>query len=145
MQEYEGKTFGYINPLRPRKGLFSRIMKRLGLERKLKEVKECLSFFVVASAFFVVILATGLIALKHILSQSSLGVFLSLIFSDPKMVIKYGDSFIFSVLESMPENTIFVVLISLALFLLLGRSVILYFEKLLSITKSIQKQNYGHK
>lgn len=145
MQRDKEKDFGYINPIRPKRGLFSRIMKRLGLEIKLRVVKRYLGFYIIAFIIFAVLFGTAFIVLKQLVAESNLGAFLSLILSDPLAVLKYWDSFALSILESIPGFTAFVFLLSTAFLLLLVRTIILYFEKLLSIIKSIRKQRYEHK
>jgi hypothetical protein len=145
MQRDKEKDFGYINPIRPKRGLFSRIMKRLGLEIKLRVVKKYLGFCIIAFIIFAVLFGAAFIVLKQLVAESNLGAFLSLIFSDPQAVLKYWDSFALSILESIPGFTAFVFLLSTAFLLLLVRAIILYFEKLLSIIKSIRKQRYEHK
>ena len=145
MQEDKEQTFGYINPIRPKRGLFSRIIRRLGLEEKLRSVKRNLGLFIAAFIFFAALFGAAFVVLKQLTAESNLGPFLSLIFSDPQAVLKYWDSFALSILESIPGFTAFVFLLSTAFLLLLIRSIILYFGKLLSIIKSIRKQRYEHK
>ena len=124
------------------RGLFSRIIKRLGFEKQLDVVKRHLKFFVPALLVFVFLSIFAFIGLKQVLVQSSFGPFLSLIISDPKMVLKYWQSFLLSVFESMPGAYILFFLITLALFLLFVRSAGIYVEKLFSLTKLISKQKH---
>jgi hypothetical protein len=138
----ERQIFTRISPATPPRGLFSRIIKRLGLEKQLDVARGHLEFFVPALLVFVFLSIFAFIGLKQVLTQSSFGPFLSLIFSDPKMVLKYWQSFLLSIFESMPGAYILFFLIPLALFLLFVRLAGIYFEKLSSLIKLINKQKH---
>jgi len=138
----ERRIFTYISPAAPPRGLFSRIIKRLKLEKQLGMARKHLGFFVSALLIFVFLSVFAFIGLKQVLIQSSFGPFLSLIFSDPKMVLKYWQSFLLSVFESMPGAYLLFFLIPLALFLLFVRLAGVYFEKFLSLMKLINKQKH---
>ncbi len=125
----------------PPRGLFSRILKRLGLEKQLRIVERHLGFFTGLLAVFIFLSIFAFVGLKEVFDESNLGPFLSLVFSDPGMVLKNWQSFSLSVFESMPAAYFAVFLIPLALFLLLIKMAGADFEKLLLIVKSINRQN----
>ena len=127
------------------RGLFSRIMKRLGLERQLKIIKRNLGFFVGGLAVFVFLSVFAIIGLREVLSESSFGPYLSLVFSDPWMVLKNWHSFTFSVFESVPGASLVVLLFAVAILLMFVRLASIYLNKFLSIIKKINKKQYGHK
>lgn len=127
------------------RGLFARIIKRLGLERQLLIVKRHLGFFAGILIVFVFLSIFAFIGLKHVLAESSFGPYLSLIISDPGMVLKNWHSFVFSVLESVPGADMFAVLLAVGVLLMCVKLVNKYLNKLLSIIKNINKKQYGHK
>jgi hypothetical protein len=129
----------------PPRGLFSRIIKRLGLEKELILVKRYLGFFAGLLVIFLFLSVFAFIGIKHVLAESSFGPFVSLILSDPGAVIKYWHSFLFAAFESMPGITATALLFSLAFLALFIRLAALTFEKLFIVIKSINKQKYGHK
>lgn len=127
---------------KPPRGLFLRIIKRLGLEKQLDVARRHLGFLVSALLVFVFLSIFAFIGLQQVLTQSNFSPFLSLIFSDPKMVLKYWQSFLLSIFESMPGVHISIFIIPLALFLLFVRLAGIYFEKFLSLIKLINKQKH---
>ena len=62
------------------RGLFSRIIKRLGLERQLQIIKRNLGFFIGGLAVFVILSTFAIIGLREVLSESSFGPFVSFVF-----------------------------------------------------------------
>jgi len=160
-EDHQDKPFEYIASVTPEaiperlkhapkpslvpRDLFSRIMKRLGLEKELYLVKRHLGFFVTLLIIFSVLSVFAFIGVKQVLVESSFGFFISLIFSDPGIVIKYWHSFIFSVFESMPGITATVLLLSVTSLMLFIRLAALGVEKVFIIIKLINKQRYGHK
>ncbi len=145
MREDQDKSFEYMVSVTPPRGLFSRIIKRLGLEKELHLVKRHLGFFGTLLVIFSVLSIFAFIGVKQVLAESSFGSFISLIFSDPDAVIKYWHSFIFSLFESMPGITIIALLLSLAFLMLSIRLAAFGIEKTFILIKSINKQKYGHK
>lgn len=129
----------------PSRGLFSRIIKRLGLEKELALVKRHLRSFVVLLVIFLGLVIFASIGIKHELAESSVGPFLSLIFSDPGIVIKYWHSFVFAAFESMPGVMVTVLFLSLAFLVLFIRLAVFTVEKLFIVIKSINKQKYGNR
>jgi len=127
------------------RGLFARIIKRLGLEKQLRTIKRNLGFFIGGLVFFVLLSVFAVIGLHEVLAESSFGPYLSLVFSDPWMVLKNWHSFTFSIFESVPGANLVILLFVVAVLLTFVRLVSIYFNKFLSIIKNINKKQYGHK
>ena len=145
MRDNQEKPFEYEASVTPPRGLFSRIIKRLGLEKELTLVKGNLKFFTALLAMFLTLSVFALIGVKHVLATSSFGPFLYLAFSDPGIVIKYWHSFLFAAFESMPGVAIAGLIFSLAFLILFVRFAVFAIEKTAILIKSINKQKYGHK
>lgn len=142
MQNKE-KSLNNINSSKPPRGLFAQIIRRLGLEKQLRLVKKYLVFFATFFVIFLTLSVFAFIGFRHVLAQSSFGPFLSLIFSDPKMVLKYWQIFLTSVFESMPGVHILFFLISLAMFLLFIKLASSSLEKFHLVVKSIKKSRFA--
>lgn len=127
------------------RGLFARIIKRLGLERQLQIIKRNLGFFVGGLAVFVLLFIFAVIGLREVLAESSFGPYLSLVFSDPWMVLKNWHSFVFSVFESIPGASIVILLFAIAVLLTLVRFVSIYLNKSLLIIKNINKYQHANR
>ncbi len=127
----------------PHRGLFRKIIKRLGLEKELQVVEEHIKFFVFILSSFVVLSVFAVIGMKEVLAESSFGPFLSLIFSDPGVVLSYWQSFALSVFESMPFGYVTICLTLLALILFFSKLAGAYLEKSVLIIKTINKNKYG--
>ena len=137
----------YMNnnsPLPP-KDLFPRIMKRLGLEKELVLVKRYAGFFSVLLTIFVVLSIFAFIGVKSVLKESGFLPFISLIFSDLGMVVKYWDSFLFLIFESAPGFVFAGFIFSLAFAMLFARLVLFAIDKILNTLKLISNQKYGNK
>lgn len=141
----DNQRFEDMPSVRLPRSLFSRIIKRLGLEKELILAKRYLGFFVVLLMIFLFLSIFAFIGIKHVLAESNLEFFISLIFSDPGIVIKYWDSFAFAAFESMPGITATALLLSVAFLALFIRLAALAFEKLFMVIKLINKQKHGHK
>ena len=139
------RPFEYKASEAPPRGLFSRIIRRLGLEKELLLIKRYSKFFTALLGIFVILSVFAFIGVRHVLADSSFGPFISLIFSDPGIVIKYWHSFAFAAFESMPGITASALLFSIAFLILFARLLVLAIEKTSFIIKSINKQKYGHK
>ena len=124
------------------KDLFSRIGKRLGLEKELALIKKHVRFFIVLLLVFIILSTFAFIGVKSVLEESDFLPFLSLIFSDPGMVVKYWDSFILSVSESMPGFVFAGFIFSLAFLMLFLRFTVFAVDKISSVLKLINKQRY---
>ncbi len=127
--------------VKPPRGLFSNIIRRLGLEKQIVIVKKNLGFFVSFLSVFVFLSVSAFIVLKHVLSESSFGPFLSLAINDPALVIKYWHSFILSIFESIPGITIVYFLFSFGFLILFLRFAGAYFGKFMALSKSIKKKH----
>jgi hypothetical protein len=127
------------------KGLFSRIITRLGLEKELVLVKRYLGFFSVLLAVFIFLSFFAFIGIKQVLAESSFGLFLSLIFTDPLIVARYWKSFVLASVESVPGITFSVLFFFLACLLLFLRLTASSAEKIFILIKTINKQKYEHK
>jgi hypothetical protein len=125
------------------RGLFSRIIKRLGLEKELAIIKRHLMIFLAFSGIFLILSIFAFIGIKHVLATSSFGPYLSLVYSDPGIVIKYWHSFLFAAFESMPGIAISGFIFSLAFLALLIRFVVFAIDKTATLIKSINKQKYS--
>jgi len=145
MRDNQEKSFEYETLVTPPQGLFSRIIKRLGLEKELAIVRGNLKFFTTLLVMFLILSVFAFIGVKHVLAESSFGPFVSLIFSDPAVVIKYWHSFLFAAFESMPGVAIAGLIFSLAFLILFVRFAVFAIEKTAILIKSINKQKYGHK
>src|SRR3989344_5528737 len=137
--------FDSISPIRPPRGLFSRIIIHLGLEKELILIKGNLKFFSALLVIFLVLTVFAFIGVKHVLAESSFGPFVSLVFYDPGVVIKYWHSFTFAAFESMPGITGMILFLSVAFFILFIRLAAFAVERFFIVIKSINKQKYGHK
>ena len=126
----------------PPKDLFERIIKRLGLEKELSLIKRNMRFFSVLSVIFIVLSIFAFIGVKSVLREYSVMPFLSFIFSDPDIVIKYWHSFLFSIFESIHGFAFAGFIFSIAFLLLFIRFVFFAIDKILSILKLINKQKY---
>lgn len=138
-------SFEYINSVTPPRGLFPRIMERLGLEKELGLTKKKIVFFALFFVVFLFLLISGFIGLKHELAESSFGQFILLVFSDPSVAVIYWHSLMLSIFESIPSFTVSILLFSLAFFLIFIRLAVFAIERLLVIIKLIYKQKYEYK
>jgi hypothetical protein len=141
----ENRRFEYAASVTPPRGLFSRIIKRLGLEKQLRIVRRHLGFFAALLGIFLFLSGFAFIGLRQVLAESSFGPYLSLIFSDPGIVLKYWDSFLFSIFESMPGAGIALFLVAFALLLSFVKLASSSLEKFYLVVKSIKKQKYEHR
>ncbi len=142
MQNKE-ESLNSINLPKPPRGLFARIIRRLGLEKQLWIVRRHLGFFAALLGVFLFLSIFAFVGLRQALVESSFGPYLSLIFSDPGMVLKYWDSFLFSIFESMPGAGIALFLAALALLLLLIKLASSSLEKFHLVVKSIKKSRFA--
>ncbi len=124
---------------KPPKQLFERIITRLKMEKKLAVSRRRMLYFVfiLAGTFagFIVTCA----ALQNILVQSELLKILSLVFSDPKVVLANWQDFGLFVLESLPAISLAIFFV--ALFVLLGslKYAVKYLAQMLSWSKKIKQ------
>src|SRR4030042_1038585 len=119
-QEYETKA--------PR-GLFSRIMRRLVTKRQYQALKRYVEINSGALVLFVIVGILAFIGLWQVISMTPLFPLLSLMRSDPGMIVMFRHSFVLSVMESVPG-------LSMALFFAVLGFVLLFVRLL---TTSIEK------
>ena len=117
-----------MNTPKPPKGLYESIMNRIREERRISVLRRriilfCLGFVVSAAAF-----VPAFRWLQTDLSNSGFLQFFSLLFSDFKIVATYWQSFLMSLLETVPA-------ISLAVFL---AAVFVFLESLNFLAKNIK-------
>lgn len=124
--------------VQPPRGLFNRIIKRLGLEKQLGIIRRNLGFFSAMFIGFTILFTFAVIGLREVLDESSFGPLLSLLFSDPGAVIANWHSFIFSVFESMPTLAVAVLILALAFLLFSVRLIAVSFGKFSSLAKKIR-------
>lgn len=144
MAEEKSENFLNVRSEKPPKGLFWRIIERLGLEKQLRLVKRHLGLFGTALTACLFLLIIAILGLKDFLSDSSLRSYLSLLFSDPQIVLSHWRVYAFSILESLPGVGLFLLFLFIALLLVFVRLVSYYSSKFFSITKSIHnKKHHG--
>jgi hypothetical protein len=132
-------TFSSIKPTKTPRGLFRRIMFRLGCEKDLKITKKRL---VVSS--FIFLLSCGLFIfavgfLKHKLLESEFGPIISLSISDTRAVLAYAGEFTLAFLESIPAFYIPILLAAIMLLLVGIKFVLRYTGRISLLLKSIHK------
>jgi hypothetical protein len=140
----ENQPFWHVEPAAHPEDLLSRVIKRLGFEKELVLIKRHLKFFSMLFAVFLVLSIFAFIGVEHVLQESSFGPFLSLLFSDPGIIIKYWHSFMFAAFESVPGVTISALLFSIAFLMLFMRLIAVAIEKMFVTANSIKKQKYGN-
>ena len=127
------------------KGLFSKIVKRLGLEKELALIKKHIRFFAVLLAIFIVLFIFAAIGVKSVLKESDFLPFFSLIFSDPGIVVKYWDSFLLSVFESTPGFAFAGFILAFAFMMFFTRIIFISIDKISHLLKLIAVQKHGNK
>lgn len=118
-------------------GLFARVIKRLGLEKQLQIVKRHLGWFI---ALLVVVLGIAFIAFlkfHDVLGESSFGPYLSLLRSDPLLMLRYWRSYGYSLFEALPSFALTIVFFSLGCLLLVLKIVMVTIEQWKLIKKSM--------
>jgi hypothetical protein len=132
-------TFSNINPVKTPRGLFRRIIIRLGLEKSLKITKKHLiiSSFAFLFSCGLLILAIGF--LKHELLESEFGPIISLSISDTRAVLAYAGEFTLAFLESIPVFYITILLAAIMLLLVGMKFVLRYAGKMSLLLKSMHK------
>ncbi len=124
------------------RGLFSHIIKRLGFEKELIFVKRYILFFSCLLVAFILLSALAFIGIREVLARSSFGPFLSLIFSDPVIVVLHWKSFVLAFAESMPLLSLSLLLFALAFMLLFLRWSVYGLEKFFILMRKINSQKY---
>ena len=122
-------------------GLVSRIMRRLGLEQQLRIVRRHAGFFAGLTLVFGVLFIFAIIGFREVMTESSFGPYVSLIFSDPGAVARYWHSFVLSLEESLPGLSLALLLFVSAVVLLMIRLVARAGEKIMHINHTIHHGN----
>ena len=115
--EHEKENINQVKPETPPAYLFGRIMKRIGIERKLALSKKRAAYFSFAFAGSLAAFFATLLTLSGALIQSELAKFFSVIFSDPMVAAANWQDFGLFFLESLPVT--YLVIFLAALFALL--------------------------
>jgi len=131
-KEYE-KLFSHFTTIEPSEGLLDKIMERIKREKRLLAVKRRLVLFSLSLIASAVAFTPVFNLVQTDLSESGFLQFLSLAFSDFGIVVTYWQTFIMSLLETIPA-------ISLAIFL----GVVLTFLESLKLLARDIKIIYGH-
>lgn len=95
--------------IEPPAGLLDRILSRIALERRLQRAKHRLVVFSIALLISIISFLPAFKLAQTSLRESGFSQFLSLLTTDWSIIMVYWQSFIFSLLESLP-------VISLAIF-----------------------------
>jgi hypothetical protein len=126
-------------------GLFSRIIRRFGLEKQLNKSRNYFGFFALMFLFSAILFVVVIVALKGIISSTGFGVYSRLIISDGDFILKNPRPFVLSIAESFPGAHMVMFLFILGGLMLIIRYASKYFEKIISIIKQIKnnKTKYG--
>jgi len=128
----------------PRKLLFS-IFSRIKLEKTLFETRKQLKWFIFASSIFLAILVFAILGLRDIMKETSIGLYISLFFSDTAIILKNWRAYILSIFESLPGESVVLFLTALGLLLVFVRIMANILRKLLLIVKTIKSRTYGQR
>jgi hypothetical protein len=124
--------------------LFARIMRRLGLERQLEILRQHLGIVV---SGLVVAFALGVWVvhiLRSVLIWSSFGSMAHLAFTDPQVVLRFGNTYVQSVAGSFPAIEIACFCATVAAILLLVRLTVNDVDVYQSVKEKINEQRYEH-
>ena len=132
----------YIASQNPPRGLFTTIIKRLGLEKSLRVTKKHLIFTSIVFIVACVALVFAINFLKHELAESEFSPFALLFFSDTSFVLSHSRDFILAFLESIPAVRITIVLGTVILLLVVLKLVVQYTDKISQLLKSIHKKKH---
>lgn len=116
-QDYQ-KLFSYVDTQEPSQELLGKIMSRIEGERKMATIKRKIIAFSVALAGSILALAPAFKMVWDGISSSGFVQFLSLLFTDSEIVLAYWQSFVMTLLESLPMFSIILFLV--IVFTLLG-------------------------
>lgn len=98
-------------------GLFEKMMRRLGEEQRLQSVRRRLVIFSIVFIGSVLALIPTFQMAKTGMAESGLIQFFSLLFSDFGTVINYWQSFVLTILESLPVMSLVAFLAAFFVFL----------------------------
>jgi len=123
--------------------LFSKIIKRLNLEVQLKSTQLRLGIFGSMFVLFLVLSVVTLLGLKEVFTHSGFGNYLNLIFSDPRPILKFRESFTITILETIPGASMFIFLLVFCFLLLFIKFASFYLEKTLNLIKAIRNNTHA--
>ena len=126
-------------PAKSPRGLFRKIMFRLGCEKSLKINKKRLLISSLGFLFAIVLFVFAFRFLTHELLESEFGPVISLSISDTQAVFAYAGDFTMAFLESIPVFYITVLLAATMLLLIGIKFVLQYAGKISSLLKLIHK------
>lgn len=112
------KLFAYIESSEPPENLFGKIMQRINQERRLSVLKRKLAIVSFAATCSLAAFVPVFKMAQAEFSQSGFFQFFSLIFSDFGTIITQWQSFVFTLLESLPLVSITALLAVIFVFLL---------------------------
>ncbi len=115
-KDYE-KLFTYLNRPEPSEGLFAKIMQQIYKEKNIMVIKRRLALFSFGVLGSVAAFYPVLNMVKIEMAESGFIKFVSLIFSDFRVIITYWQSFAFAVLESLPVLSVLLFFIVIFTFL----------------------------
>lgn len=126
-------------PAKTPRGLFHRIMVRLGCEKNLKITKKRLLISSFGFLLAVVLFIFAVKFLAHELLESEFGPLISLSISDTRAVFSHAGDFAMAFLESIPVFYITVLLATIMLLLIGIKFVLRYTDRISLLLKSIHK------
>lgn len=126
--------------MKPPRGLFHKIIRRLGLEKSLKITKEKLAFSFIGLLLAGTAFVFAANFLHHELMESEFGPIISLSVSDTRIVLLRASDFILAFLESIPVVYVTAVLSAVLLLLIGLKLVFQYAGRASLIIKSINKK-----
>ena len=135
--EQERDEFSSLLPAVPPPDLFGKVMARIEIEKSIKSSKKKTIYFLIAllasaSAFF-----AGAAALNGAMAESRIASILSLMVSDPQVVIANWHEFGLFLLESFPGAYAAFSLAALFAFLWSLQYVVRYASKTFSLSKPV--------
>lgn len=102
-------------------GLFTRIIKRLGIEKQLQVVRRHLGLFAVLLFVCLVLAFIAFLKLHDALMETSFGPYVAIAIHDPRLLFAYAHSFLFLLIESVPGIGISITLFLVACVMLIAR------------------------
>ncbi len=127
-KSYE-KLFDKLDAIKPADDLLGKIMLRVRKEEKKKIMLQLIIFSLSSLGSLISIIATFFLVKVKII-ESGFDQFFSLIFSDLHIVLMYWQNYAFTLLETLPINSLLLFLASLLIFVVSARIIIKDFKKL---------------
>jgi hypothetical protein len=115
-KDYE-KLFTYLKSPEPPGDLFNRVINRIQKERRLLILKRRMFIFSLSAVCSAIALIPAFKMVKTGFTESGFMQFFSLLFSDFKIVVAYGQNFILSLLETLPVMSLVILLVVVLVFL----------------------------